>query len=89
MNNTITLKKVVNHPLFGLVCFVALYFILPRYGAVAMIGCAAVLSACVAANPERFRSRSGSLTTAVCFLTAMWVAAAVFSVLSWIGWLID
>jgi hypothetical protein len=48
-----------------------------------MLGCALVLSACVGAHPDRFRSRSGSLTAAVCLLTAVWAAAAVFAVMSW------
>ena len=90
MNTTVTLKKVVDHPYFSLIGFLASCVVLPRYGAVAvMIGSATVLSACVTANPEQFRSRSGSLTAAVCLVTVVWVAAAVFSVLSLTRWLVD
>lgn len=88
MNKTIPFKKAVDHPYFGLVCFVALCFVLPRYGAAAtMLGCAVVLTVCVSVNPGRFRSRSGSLTAAVSLVVAMWAAAAVLAWLSLTGWL--
>ncbi len=88
MNTTIPFKKAVDHPYFGLVCFVALCFVLPRYGAVAMMtGCALVLTVCVSVNPGPFRSRSGSLTAAVSLVVAMWAAAAVLAWLSLTGWL--
>lgn len=82
---TSSVKKVVDHPYFGLGCFLALCLILPRYGAAPMmVGSAVVLSACVVANPERFRGRSGSLTSAMCLLAAVWAGAAV-ALLSWFG----
>lgn len=76
MNKPLPFKKVVEHPFFGLACFVAILFVLPRYGPAAMmIGCAVVLAAYVAVNPDRFRTRSSSLTAAVCLVTVMWMAA--------------
>jgi len=83
MNMTLPLKKAVDHPYFGLVCFIALCFVLPRYGlAATMLGCALVLTACVSVNSDRFRSRSGSLTAALCLVAAIWTAAAVLVWLS-------
>lgn len=78
MNKPLPLKQIVEHPFFGLACFAAILFVLPRYGLAAMmIGCALVLAAYLAVNPDRFRSRSGSLTLAVCLVTAMWMVAVV------------
>lgn len=55
MNKPLPLKQIVEHPFFGLACFVAILFVLPRYGLTAMmIGCALVLAAYVAAIPHRF-----------------------------------
>ncbi|NLS91262.1 MAG: hypothetical protein GXX96_03640 [Planctomycetaceae bacterium] len=86
MSGTITAKKVVTHPCFSMMCFFSLLFILPRYGSVAvMVGCASVLSAYVAVLPEHFRSRSGSMMAATCLVAAMWVAAAVITVLTLMG----
>ncbi len=85
-----TLKKLVDHPNFSLLSFVAICVFLPRLGTAAMmIGCAMVLSACVSANPQQFRSRSGSLTAAVGLVTAIWLAAAVLAVLSLTGQPVD
>jgi len=50
-----------------------------------MIGCATGLSAYVAVLPESFRSRSGSMVPATCLVAAMWVAAAVITVLTLMG----
>lgn len=54
-----------------------------------MIGCALVLAAYLAANPDSFRSRSGSLTAAVWLVTAMWMAAVVLVWLSLTGGLVN
>ncbi len=86
MSGTISAKTVVTHPYFSMMCFLSLFFILPRYGSVAMIvGCASILSAYVAVLPESFRSRSGSMMTGYCLVAAMWVAAAVITVLTLMG----
>jgi hypothetical protein len=86
MNKPLPFKKVVEHPFFGLACFVAILFVLPHYGLEAMmIGSALVLAAYLAVNPDRFRSRSGSLTAAVCLVTVMWMAATVLIWLSLMG----
>jgi uncharacterized BrkB/YihY/UPF0761 family membrane protein len=83
-------KKLVDNPNFSLLSFIAICVILPRFGAAAMmLGCATVLSACVSANPEQFRSRSGSLTAAVGLVAAIWVAAAVLAALSLAGHPVD
>lgn len=86
MNKPLPFKKVVEHPFFGLACFISILFVLPLYGLTAMmIGCALVLGTYVATIPERFRSRSGSLTPAVCLVTAIWIAAMALVWLSLMG----
>ena len=86
MSGTITAKKVVTHPYFSMICVLSLFFILPRYGSMAvMVGCASILSAYVAVLPEHFRSRSGSMMAATCLVAAMWVAAAVITALTLMG----
>jgi hypothetical protein len=86
MNGTITVKKIVAHPYFSMICVITLFFILPRYGSMAvMVGCASILSAYVAVLPEHFRSRSGSMMAATCLVAAMWVAAAVIIALTLMG----
>ena len=86
MSGTITAKEVFTHPYFPMICFLAVFFILPQYGSWAvMVGCASGLSAYVAVLPESFRSRSGSMMTASCLVAAMWVAAAVITALTLMG----
>jgi hypothetical protein len=86
MGGTITAKKVVTHPCFSLICVVSLFFILPRYGSIAvMVGCASILSAYVAGLPELFRGRSGSMMAATCLVAAMWLGAAVITALTLMG----
>ena len=71
---------------FSMLCVLSLFFILPRYGSMAvMVGCASILSAYVAVLPERFRSRSGSMTAAACLVAGMWAAAAVITTLTLMG----
>jgi hypothetical protein len=86
MNGTITAKNVVRHPYVSTIFVLSLFFILPRYGSWAvMVGCASGLSAYVAVLPEHFRSRSGSMMTAICLVAGMWVAAAVITALTMMG----
>ena len=86
MSETITAKKVFTHPYFAMICVLSLFFILPRYGGIAvMVGCASIFSAYVAVLPEHFRSRSGSLLAATCLVAALWVAAAVITALTLMG----
>ena len=86
MSGTITAKKVFTPPYFLMICALSVFFILPRYGSIAvMVGCASILSAYVAVLPESFRSRSGSMMTASCLVAAMWVAAAVITALTLMG----
>lgn len=87
MNGTLTAKKVITHPYFSLICFLSVWFILPRYcgSAVAMVGCASVLSAYVAVLPEQFRSRSGSMMTVSCLVAAMWIGAVVITAMTLMG----
>ena len=86
MGETFTAKRVITHPYFAMVCILALFFVLPRYGAMAvMISCASLLTAYVSVSPEQFRSRNGSMTLATCLVTAMWVAAAFITALTLMG----
>ena len=86
MSGTITARKVLTHPYFAVICGLSLLFILPRYGSWAvMVGCASLLSAYVAALPDSFRSRSGSMMAATCLVAGMWVAAAVITALTLTG----
>lgn len=86
MSGTISVKKVLAHPYFSMLCALSVLFILPRYGCIAfMVGCASILSAYVVVLPEHFRNRNGSMLTATCLVAAMWVAAAVISALTRMG----
>lgn len=87
MSGTISAKKVVTHPYTSMICALfLLFFLAPQYGSTAaMVGCASILTAYVAVLPENFRSRSGSLMTAICLVAAMWVAAAVILALTLMG----
>ena len=86
MSETITAKHVVTHPYFSMIFVLSLFFILPRYGSWAvMVGCASGLSAYVAVLPGHFRSRSGSMMTAICLVAGMWVEAAVITALTLMG----
>ena len=87
MSETITVKKVVTHPYFAMICFLSLCFILPRYGGIiaTIVGCASILSVLVAVLPEQFRSRRGSMVAATCLVAAMWVGAAVITALTLMG----
>ena len=90
MKTTESLKSVMEHPYFALVCAMCMLFVLPRYGCVVtMVGCATALSVYVAVFPDRFRGRSGSLTLAGLLLTTMWILAAIITVLSLTGQLQD
>lgn len=84
MSGTLTVKNVITHPYFSMLCFLSVCCILPRYGgiAVTMIGCAGILSVYVAALPEQFRSRNGSMMTAACLVACMWVAAAIITAMT-------
>lgn len=71
---------------FSAMLIVLVLLVLPLLGATAMvIGSAAGLTAYIRLFPERFRGRSGSLKLAICLVVAMWIAAAVVSVLSLVG----
>ncbi len=87
MSETVTMKKFVTHPFLGMVCFISICFILPRYaGSIAtMVASASILSFLVAVLPEQFRSRSGSMMAATCLVAALWVATAVITSLTLMG----
>ncbi len=63
MSETITAKQVATHPFWGMICFLSVCVILPRYGGgiAVMSANASILSVLVAVLPEQFRSRSGSM----------------------------
>ena len=87
MSETVTLKKFITHPNFSLAFFISACCILPIYfgSAVTLVACASVLSAYVWVLPEMFRSRSGTLITATCLVTAMWIAAVVITAMTLMG----
>lgn len=86
MSGAVTARKVVTHPFFALTCFLSVMVILPRYGSIAlMVGSASILSVFVAVLPEQFRSRSGTHMAATCLVAAMWVGAAVITILVLMG----
>jgi hypothetical protein len=87
MTETITLKKCITHPIFSLAFFLSACYFLPFYcgSAVTIVASASVLSAYVSVSPELFRSRSGSMMTAICLVVAMWVGAAVIVAMTLIG----
>ena len=74
-----------------LVCNVVLLFILPQYfpspfDSIAMgIGAAISFTIFFFLKPESLRSRRGSLIPAICLVAAMWLFAAVTTVISLIG----
>lgn len=87
MNGTITTKAVITHPYFSMICSLALWYILPQYGggAVTMLGCAGLLTTYLLVLPESFRGRRGALTTAICLVAFLWLAAAVIATLTLSG----
>ena len=74
-----------------LVCCVGLVFIVPEYfpspfDSIAMgIGAAISFTIFFFLHPESLRSRRGSLIPAICLVAAMWLFAAVTTVISLIG----
>ena len=48
-------------------------------------GSAILFNTNILLNPDAFRSRSGSLATAICLVTALWLCAIVGTVFSLIG----
>ena len=74
-----------------LVCNVILLFILPEYfpspfDSIAMgIGAAISFTIFFFLKSESLRSRRGSLIPAICLVAAMWIFAAVTTVISLIG----
>jgi hypothetical protein len=68
------------------VLFILPQFIPSPFGEMVMVfGSAIVLTTYVYLQPDSFRSRSGSLTMAICLVTAMWLGAVVVTVISLIG----
>ena len=74
-----------------LVCCVGLVFIVPEYfpspfDSIALgIGAAISFTIFFFLHPESLRSRRGSLIPAICLVVAMWLFAAVGTVISLIG----
>ena len=55
MNETISARKIVTNAYFSMLCVLGVFFLLPRYGGIAvMVGCASILSVYVAVVPEQF-----------------------------------
>lgn len=88
VGDTITARPILAQTQFSLLCFLLVFFVLPRYGSVAvMAGCASALTALVAMTPESFRSRNGSMVTAACLVGALWVAAGLIAGLTLMVWI--
>jgi hypothetical protein len=76
-----------------LLCMLALFviFVLPNFvpapfdQIVMGVGSATVFSALVSMFPQSFRSRSGSLTPALCLLTFLWLGVTVTTLFSFLG----
>jgi len=87
MSGNITARKIVSNPVFSMICFLSVCFILPRYGdgIAIMVACASILSLQVLGLPELFRSRNGSMMAATCLVAVMWVEAAVVTALTLMG----
>ena len=80
MHGTMTAKQVVTNPYFSLICFLAMTYLLPQFGGIAvMVGCAGLLSILIAVSPDQYRTRNGSLWTAIGLLAAMWIGAALIT----------
>jgi hypothetical protein len=70
--------SIVEHPAFSLVVVMAILFILPRFGETpTLVSCALTLTAYVAALPNQFRARNGSLKLACALVAFLWAAATL------------
>lgn len=68
--------------------FLAAQIVPSPFGIIAMaVGPAIGLSIGVRLIPNDFRSRSGSVTPAICLVVAMWIAALVTTVSSLLGYI--
>lgn len=86
MNGAVTSKQVVAHAYFSLLCVLALSFLLPHYGGVILAaGCAGVLTAYIAVEPEHFRGRNRTLSLAKWLIVGMWAMAAMVAVMTLTG----
>ena len=72
-------------PAIGVIFILPQYFQSPFDCMVMGFGSAISLTTLVLLEPASFRSRSGSLTTAICLVTALLLGTAVTTVLSLIG----
>ncbi len=70
---------------------VVILFILPEYlaapydGISMGLGAAALFTVFLYLYPDPFRSRRGSLASALCLATALWLLAVVSTVISFVG----
>ena len=84
-------QQEANFGILLLVCNVVLLFILPEYSPSPFDGIAMGIGAAISftifffLKTESLRSRRGSLIPAICLVAAMWLLAAVTTVISLIG----
>jgi len=79
-------KGAISVALTIVVIFILPEFVPSPFDVIVMgFGSAILLTALVLSKPASFRSRSGSLIPAICLGAAMWLFAAVTTVISLIG----
>jgi hypothetical protein len=78
MKTTDTLKAAMDHPFFLLAFIAALYFIPHSM----FVVCPAYFAVQLSLFPDRYRSRSGSLTMAFCLFGAISLALAIIAIYS-------
>ncbi len=84
MKTTGTLKTKMDEGLFSSALIIVVLFILPAFGATAMVvGSAIGLVAQVVLFPDRFRTRTGSLTPAI-FLAVVFGFEAAVILAAWL-----
>lgn len=77
------LKSPAGQAWLSLGTVLAVFFILPRIGTLAvMIGCASIFTLHLVLSPELFKNRRGSLSTAIGLVTFLWLAVVVVGALS-------
>ena len=78
MKTTDTLKSAVDHP-FSLLAYLAVLYFIPHS---MVVICPAYFAVQLALFPDRYRSRSGSLTMAFCLFGAISLGLAIIAIYS-------
>lgn len=86
MNGAMSSREIVSNPYVAFAIWFAMLFVLPGYGAVGiMFASASVITFYIAAVPESFRDRSGSMRTAHGLVAFMWALAALAGAMTFAG----